>query len=225
MITAKRAQVIGAWAKGITDPMHVVLTQKNFKDLDWAKISEHTDNLRRIRKREPFLRARGSYRTAHARERVRGGCISVELTNSAVEGWHLHSHWLLDCQYLDMKELSKAWGELVGQEFAIVHYNNNKEKTYVQEVCKYVCKPSEMVNWSALEILSLIESARGRRFFFQFGSLLDQGQSIRTYIQQTQQRPPCTCRQCQSEALQFRVSSSATDYHKQRARQFVDSFA
>lgn len=155
-ITAKRKATLNLWSMHIRNPMHLVLTQRNFPDLDGRKLREHTKNLAKIRRHDVM-------------ENVKGGCISVEITNED-KGWHLHSHWLIDASFVDIKVVAQAWGKLVGQEYAIVKFNNDRTKSYVAEVCKYVAKGSEVAGWDGETIREYIEAIRGRRFFFAFGS-------------------------------------------------------
>ena len=99
-ITDGRKKMLHLWASRIDQPKHLVLTQRNFSVLTGRKIREHTRNLARLRRSKCF-------------QRVRGGSISVEITNEG-NGWHLHSHWLLDCRWLDMPSVTRRWAKLVG---------------------------------------------------------------------------------------------------------------
>ena len=207
-ITKRRKKVLGLWANTIRNPMHLILTQKNFAELDGAKHREHTKALQRVRRQQVM-------------RNVKGGCVSVELTNNPSEAWHLHSHWLVDCRYVSMKELAIEWGKQVGQEFGIVRYSKLEEKDYVNEVAKYVCKPAEMVTWTALEILAFIEAARGRRFFFTFGNLNKHGKKIREFIKASEERKQCKCKKCESIHVNFEISSSAANSAKRRARDLI----
>lgn len=234
-ITQARAERLREWAKAIRRPMHLVLTQRNFKELTPGKLQEHTDNLRKIRAREPMAsRARAPLtggvdsgkrlRKWVKKTVINGGCVSVEVTNKTGEGWHLHSHWLIDSGFISMGELSKAWAELVGQEFAIVHYNDNKDKNFVSEVCKYVCKPAEMVSWTALEILAFIESSRHRRFFFTFGSLTKMRKGIEASLAMIKPIRVCRCKECGSESLDVNVSKGTKEWHRSNAVALVERF-
>lgn len=211
-ITAARAEKLRTWTKYVQHPMHLVLTQKNFQTVTPQRLKENVQNIARVR------------RLTCMRE-VQGGCVSIEMTNRITEGWHLHSHWLVDSAFVSMKELAQGWGRLVGQRFAIVHYNNSKDKSFVQEVCKYVCKPSEMVQWTADEIMQFIESSRGRRFFFCFGNLFKAGAAIRAEIEAKTSSPECTCSQCKSPAVSIRVNKWCAENSHNRARAMCSRFA
>lgn len=105
-ITETRKKVLALWSMKINQPKHLILTQKNFPILTRRKIKMHNVAFAKLRRTTVF-------------EKVLGGCRSVEITNES-RGWHLHSHCLLDVRWLDMPEISRIWGKLVGQEFAIV---------------------------------------------------------------------------------------------------------
>lgn len=180
-ITKQRQEVIGRWAREVNQPKHLILTQRNSASLTGSMLKSHTKNLSRLRRSEIF----GS---------VNGGCVSTEITNES-KGWHLHSHWLIDSRWVDAQELSRTWGRLVGQEFAIVKVIDlrGEGQRYVQEVSKYVCKGSEMARWPATEILQFINAIRGRRMFFVFGELFRKGAAIRREIAQAKSHSGSQC--------------------------------
>jgi hypothetical protein len=179
-ITRARRNLLWLWCQKIEQPKHLVLTQKNFRVITRARIRQHTRNLARMRRKAAF-------------QLVRGGCVSVEITNEG-NGWHLHSHWLLDVPWLNMQMISQAWGALVGQEFAICKIKDCRGKDYIQEVSKYVVEGSELARWPAEEINEFVRAVRGARFFYAFGSLFSEQPDIRRAL--ALQRPPpviCEC--------------------------------
>jgi hypothetical protein len=179
-LTEKRKRVLQLWASRVTQPKHLVLTQKNFPVLTRKKIREHTRALARLRRAKAFAR-------------VKGGCVSVEITNEN-QGWHLHSHWLLDCRWLDMPSVSRAWAKLVGQEFAICKVMDVRERGYLQEVTKYVCDGSEMAKWDPNQLLEFVTAVRRQRFFFTFGTLFHQAAEVRRALMSERGTPePCDC--------------------------------
>lgn len=181
-LTEKRIQVLRLWSQKIAQPKHLVLTQKNFSILTRSRIRSHTKALAKMRRTKSM-------------EKVRGGCVSVEITNEQ-NGWHLHSHWLVDCRWLDMPAVSQAWGKLVGQEFAIVKVMDCRERSYLQEVTKYVCDGSEMAKWRPEHLLEFVTAIKGRRFFFAFGSLFHTQPEIRRALlaeKKTMEPCPCGC--------------------------------
>ena len=179
-ITARRREMLAAWVKRISQPKHLVLTQKNFPILTPSRLREHQKNLTKIRRLKCW-------------QKVLGGCVSIEITNEG-SGWHLHSHWLLDVRWLNMKEISECWGRLCGQEFAIVKIMDCRNSEYLQEVTKYVCEGSEMAKWPPEQIHEFVSAIRGRRFFFPFGSLFKTGRQIRAEVKAAKPAgQPCAC--------------------------------
>ena len=179
-ISKRREEKIRVWAKRIRNPIHVVLTQKNFPVLTRRKLKEHIGNLQAIRRTKVF-------------SSVAGGCTTVEITNIG-NGWHLHSHWLVDAKKIDSSQLAIAWGKQVGQEFAIVKAKPLASSEYVSEICKYVAKGNEIAGWSAEQIFEFATAIRGRRFFFSFGNLTKMAKEIREQIAfEKPEKKPCDC--------------------------------
>jgi hypothetical protein len=182
-ITRARERVLTAWAVKLEQPKHLVLTQSNFAILTRKKIRGHQRNLARLRRTKAF-------------REVKGGCVSVELTNES-RGWHLHSHWLIDCHWLDMPAVCKTWGSLVGQEYAIAKITDVRDSDYIREVSKYVAKGSEIAGWKPEHILEFVTAIRGVRFFFSFGNLWKLGPTIREELKAAETPgEQCDCGAC-----------------------------
>ena len=185
-VTQKRQQLIQSWAKRIKQPKHLVTTQSNFPILTRRTIREHVRNLARFRRRKVF-------------QSVRGGCVSTEITNEG-KGWHLHAHWLLDADWLNMPEISRVWGKIVGQNFAIVKVKDVRATDYVAEIVKYLAKGSEIASWAPEQINEFITAIRGCRFFGSFGALRELAPAIRAELLASKPPPPiceCGCSQFQ----------------------------
>lgn len=179
-VTARRKKVLGLWASRVAQPKHLVTTQTNFTVLTPGRIRDNSRALAKLRRSRPFCS-------------VKGGCVSVELTNIG-NGWHLHAHWLLDARWLDMEKISRAWGKLVGQHFAIVKVKDARDTDYLREVTKYLAKGSDVAKWPAELIHQYVVAIKGRRFFFPFGSLFKQGKEIRREINSVETQPRiCEC--------------------------------
>jgi hypothetical protein len=187
-VSKRREEKIKVWAKRIRSPLHIVLTQKNFPTLTSRKLKEHISNLQSIRRQDFF-------------SHVDGGCITVEITNTG-NGWHLHSHWLVNARSMDTEKLSIAWGKLVGQEFAIVKAKKILNTEYLSEVCKYVAKGSEIAQWKAEEIWEFATAIRNRRFFFSFGTLFKLAKEIREELQFL--KPESVSCECGSHDFKFK---------------------
>lgn len=179
-IARKRAEVIRHWTMLIKQPKHIVLTARNS-----ASITRQT-----IRS---FQQAFGKLRRLALWKSVKGGCVSIEITNEG-RGWHLHAHVLVDAFWVCAKTLALEWGRLVGQDFAIVKVMDVREKTYLNEVTKYVVKGAQLVSWKPEEIAAFIGAIKGIRFFAPFGSLYKLQRQIKSEIALL--RPPaepCKC--------------------------------
>ena len=165
---------------GMSGVKHVVLTQKNFKEGLKSKIQESRKNLLRIRKQEIL-------------GKVTGGCASLEFTNEE-RGWHMHWHLLLQSAWIEASKLSIAWGQLVEQEFAIVKVMDVSEKSYLQELLKYVAKGSEIASWSPAQILEFVLALQGTRCFTTFGRFKQIAKFARGMIEADKE--PHTCKEC-----------------------------
>jgi len=125
---------------------------------------------------------RGFRRTKFWKERVKGGVVGFEITNTG-KGLHPHMHILCDCRWLAMEtpepkrgmskktivslckraanELAEVWGAYVQGSRASVFVERAWGKALV-ETLKYAIKPSELVTvkGSASDIIDEIDSGR-----------------------------------------------------------------
>jgi hypothetical protein len=178
-----RAERIRIWARTVHQPKHVVLTCQNFPILTRTRIRSFQRALVKLRRQDVW-------------REVKGGCASIEITNSG-QGWHLHAHILADARWIDASLLAKDWGRLVGQAFGIVKVKDVRGESYVQEVAKYVAKGSELACWPGEVLLEFIEAIRGVRFFAAFGSLRDLRRQIEAQIRFAKRdRKKCACGHC-----------------------------
>jgi hypothetical protein len=190
-LTKKRVELMTAWSQRIKNPQHIVLTQKNFPTLTRKKLAEHVKNIAKIRRKKVF-------------KNVRGGTTSVEITNEG-NGWHLHSHWLVDAGVVDPSELAISWGKLVNQEYAIVKVKPVTSREYISECAKYVAKGNDIARWPVEHIWEFLLAIRGRRFFFSFGDLSKLAPEVKEQIRF--QRPEKKGCECGSHDFKFRVPS------------------
>lgn len=179
-ISARRLKVLRKWAEKITQPKHVVTTQRNFQTLTKSVIRKHQKALVALRRSVVF-------------EGVKGGCVSVELTNES-RGWHLHAHWLVDARWVDAAELSRTWASIIGQDDgAIVKVKDCRGKDYLCEIAKYVVKGSDIASWAPEEITEFLCAIHRCRFFFTFGSLFKAGAEIRRQVNREKVTQLCDC--------------------------------
>ena len=179
-VSFKRRELMTKLTAGCFGVKHVVLTQRNFYTDLVAEIGLARKRFAKILRQKIF-------------SKVRGGCSSIELTNER-KGWHLHFHLLMDAGFVDAKELSVAWGGLVGQDYAIVKVIPVEEKSYVQEVCKYVVSAQELAKWTGEQILQFIEALAGRQMFSTFGSFRGMKKIAKLAIEfEKLEEEPCAC--------------------------------
>jgi hypothetical protein len=205
--------LIGIWAKRIAQPKHLVLTMRNFRTLTRKKIREMTRALARLRRAKCFAK-------------VRGGCVSLEITNEG-NGWHLHAHLLLDVDWLEMPDVARSWAKEVGQQFAIVKIKDVRANDYLQEICKYVVEGSELAKWKPDEINEFVHAVKGVRMFNSFGALRELAPQIR--LELAASKPPGPVCQCGCSEFTYqdevsvaledarRLSTQSSRYLKERA--------
>lgn len=176
----ERAQILRQWTQEVSQPKHLIVTQRNFEILTRKSLRTFCKNLSRLRRSKLF-------------ERVKGGCVSVEITNEKC-GWHVHAHWLLDVRWLAGGLVAEKWAKIVGQDFAIVKIKDCRRQDYLHEVAKYVVSGSQIAKWEGEHIWEFICATKGQRFFFPFGTLFKRSAEVRKRI--AEQRPQarvCAC--------------------------------
>lgn len=174
-ISARRAQYVSAWASTTRQPKHVVLTSRNVRTLEPRRTS---DAFVRLRRQRPF--------------QWRNGCRSLETTNEG-RGWHVHIHALIDVRWIDPGELSRRWGRLMGQDYAIVCVKDARLDTYLAELAKYAAKPTQVAAWPPDELRQFVEAHEKVRVFSTFGSARGLPQP----------RLPHLCEHCGGESWEF----------------------
>ena len=203
-ITESRRQVLKYWTSRIHQPKHLVTTMRNYEVLTRSSLKRFGKCLAKMRRAVCF-------------QEVKGGCVSIEITNER-RGWHVHAHWLLDCRWLDMPEVSRSWAALVKQDFSICKVKDLRKADYLQEVCKYVVEGSELAGWPAEEIHQFVQAVRGRRMFFVFGSLFKLGPEIRAAIKRNAPPPPvCECG-CSRFTFESEADTILNDIRKMERR-------
>lgn len=164
-IANKRRRLLEKITNGMTGTKHVVVTQRNFSSELRPKIRECRANLLKLRRRKIF-------------GKVTGGCASLEITNEK-KGWHLHWHILVQASFVDEQLLAKTWGRLTGQPYAIVKVKPVAEGSYLQEICKYAAKASDLAKWTPAQIAEFASATKRTNMFTVFG----QFKKIRKYAE------------------------------------------
>lgn len=182
-----------AAAEAMANPAIVTVTIRNVEGT-YQGLRAGLDRLRdgwaRVQRRAIFRGGRcKGWRSRHAdaiakhgwrgHEPVAGGLSSVEVTDGDVDGrLHPHLHALVDCKWLDQRELSDAWRQVSGDGSYIVDIRrvrgSGKElRAALAEVLKYVAKPSaRLIDPERPDRLAaLLLAMKDRRLVNGFGSM------------------------------------------------------
>ena len=190
-LSEARRQFLSVYASTMSQPKHMVLTRKNTAMLTRKNFRQNQVAMAELREKRCM-------------KKMRGGCASVEVTwnekDSEVNGvkvaggFHLHSHWLVDADWISIKDVKCAWAKLIGQEFAIAEIYDARDEAYLQELCKYVVEASELAKWPPEIIHQFVRAVRGVNCFFTFGNLRKKAREIREEVAFTKTlRPKCGC--------------------------------
>jgi len=175
-----RQKAVAWWIQTLRQPKHVVLTVRN------------TDTLRKPYV-EAFKAAWKKLRNRKIAADWKGGFWSLELTNEG-RGWHLHLHALIDSRWIDAKQLSQEWGKLTGQDFAIVKVKDCRAAEFLQEVCKYTVKGTDLATWPKEQLADYVKAFQGVRTFGTFGNLYDRLPQYHEWLATiTSEREQCDC--------------------------------
>jgi hypothetical protein len=109
-------------------------------------------------------------------------------------GAHVHLHVLVDCPWINISAVAIAWARLLGQEFSICKVKDARDKSYLAEVAKYVCKGSELASWNAEKLTTFLDAIEGVRAFGVFGTLYQKRAELRDWLDQLRSlRNVCEC--------------------------------
>lgn len=196
-LSHERAESIRWWATSVMQPKHVVLTVRNTALITFLYVKWFKACLTKLRRSKL---ARG----------WRGGLWSLEVTNEG-RGWHLHAHLLVDVAWIDVAALARKWGELVGQDYAIVNAKDARQKDYLKEVCKYAVKGSQLATWSGMDIAAFVNAFTGNRTFGVFGTLYGKRTQWREWLKSlVHDKGACECG-CNDWAI---FSEAEWDWHQ-----------
>ncbi len=180
-ISWKRRKALSWWSAEVPHPLHMVLTVRNRATLTKVYVQWFQSCHRRLR-RSKFAAS------------WRGGLTSLELTNES-KGWHLHSHSLVDHNWIDGGELARQWSKIVSQDIAIVKVKAVTGAEYLHEVTKYAVKGSQSTTWSGPDLESWIDAFEGVRSFSTWGRLY-KDKALRAKISTLLESEPWECPHC-----------------------------
>jgi hypothetical protein len=159
-VSRRRRDSVDWFRTCIRAPKHLILTIRNTATITKGQVDRFKQNLARLRRRS-------------VAKTWLGGLWSLETTNEG-RGWHLHVHLLIDTAWIDIRAVSRIWGTLNGQDYAIVKVKEVRGDSYLREIVKYTVKGSQLAGWKPQEIAAYIDAFAGGRTFGVFGTLYKQ---------------------------------------------------
>lgn len=115
------------------------------------------------------------------KSKIRGGLFTFEVTNKG-NGWHVHAHILIDCDYIPQKSLVAAWKELTGKAFIVDIRVAKNPEIALRYILKYISKSPEIGDNKQ----EYNNAVRGVRMVQGFGSMYN----IKTV------KVPMPCKKC-----------------------------
>jgi hypothetical protein len=108
-------------------------------------------------------------------ENVVGGASMLEITRGkAGDHWHVHSHVLMRCPWVDIRALSRAWMEITGDSWNVSIRACDTREHAAYYAAKYAGKGFDGTVLKEPKVLSeCITALSGRRTFATFGSWHD----------------------------------------------------
>lgn len=176
----ERRDSVEWWTKLVSQPKHVVLTVRNTDTLTREHVQHLRDSFTRLRR----MKATSSWK---------GGFYSLEVTNEG-SGWHLHLHALVDCRWVDARELSLLWDKATRGRGCIVKVKDVRDRSYLQEVTKYAVKGTDLAKWAPADVAAFVTAFTGVRTFGVFGTLYGKRTEWRAWLDSIQgQHNACEC--------------------------------
>jgi hypothetical protein len=180
-LARERRALVEAWSQKIKQPKHLILTAKNTDDFSEAYLRWFKKQFAKLRRRK-------------ITQAWRGGFYSIETTWTVGEGAHVHLHVLVDADWINISQIAVEWGKLMGQDFAICKVKDVRKDSYLQELCKYVAKGSQMVKWPGLQLTRFIDAIANVRLFGVFGSLYGERKAMADFLAELHRaRNVCEC--------------------------------
>jgi hypothetical protein len=100
----------------------------------------------------------------------------------------------------------------MGQDYAIVAVKDARDQDYLREICKYVCKGSDLAAWSGPDIASFIDSFTGVRTFSTFGTMFRRCKAVKALLADLSSSGP-ECPKCSSTHLRYLSSNEEEWLH------------
>lgn len=168
-LARERQRQVEWWYRQVRRPRMLTLTVRNSPILSVDYINSIKKSWNSLRRSKLF-------------EGVEGGFWSIEVTNQG-NGWHVHIHAVLDSNFIAQDEISKAWAKRIGQEMSIVDIRELRGPKAMQEVLKYVSKPSEMIHWNSNNLLQFLSISKKLRLFGVWGNCYKQRTQWKEFVE------------------------------------------
>lgn len=145
------------------------------------------------------------------KDRVAGGIGAIEVSGGLANGWHIHAHLLLDCQWLSVttpapsdfvsssvrkkimrasqKEVADQWALSAGLDSAHI-WIKRADASAVVEALKYSVKPASLID-SKLHLGPLIAALSKRRLVSAWGSVRKAARALK--LELDAENGPFTC--------------------------------
>ena len=175
-----RAGLIQSMIEGLRHPKFVTLTMPRWTD-------DPGDGIKYIREAFTRLRRTGGI------PGLEGGAYSVEVVPKP-DGWHIHMHLILDCDYIAHKRLMAAWGRAIGVQSPSVDVRDAGGTQAAKYVAKYVTKSLNPKDGPEA-YARLYQAIHGLRLFSLFGKWYKSASMIEA-LRGSQQHVQCKCPRC-----------------------------
>lgn len=174
-----RAQIIQEMMIGLRHPKFITLTMPR-----WT--GDPGEGIKHLRKAFARLRKSGGI------PGLEGGCYAIEVIPKT-DGWHIHMHLIVDCDYVPHKKLIVAWGIALGVKSPSVDVRDACGLNAAKYVAKYVTKSLDPKDGPAA-FAKLYQAIVGVRLFSLFGKWYKSPKMTEAwYASQDNARTKCPC--------------------------------
>ncbi len=150
----RRSRAIMALAETAKAPKMLTLTMPRWQ----GKVR---DGIKRLRNAIIELRK------TNLLQRATAGAYTIELVPKK-DGWHIHAHMIVDCEYIPFKKLVAAWSHCIKVKGAHCRVQGASAKAVQAYICKYACKAGAD-GLTEQQIVDWYEATKGSRLWATWG--------------------------------------------------------
>lgn len=150
-----RARTARVVVRRMSQPKLLTLTMRRAKNLDTG-LSDV---------RAAFSRWR---RLKAIKTRLQGGIYAIE-AKPKVDGWHVHIHAIIDCDFIPKQTIYRTWAKAVRQPTASIDISRVNADQAANEVAKYTAKGADVKRWTPEQLSEWVVATRNVRLFQTFG--------------------------------------------------------